>query len=80
MLFGWLLPDASYQELADGWKRNAYRPRHGRPPLAVRGAQSAAAVVGRARERYLGMGDEEGRSAVLLADPPRTRTDMPKPG
>lgn len=58
-MLGWLLPDASYQALIEGWDRQHYRPRHGRPPLVVRGASSAASVLGRARERYLGAAEEE---------------------
>ena len=73
MLLGWLLPDAGYQELLGSWRRHGYRPRHGRPPLAVRGALSAGAAVGRARERYLGTADDEGLPAVLLPDPARGR-------
>lgn len=59
MRFGWLLPDASYQVLFEGWDRQQYRPRHGKPPLVVRGAYSAAVAVGRARERYLGATEDE---------------------
>jgi len=69
MLLGWLLPDASVEESSAGWRRPRYRPRHGRPPLAVRGALCAASAVGRARERYLGAGDDEGIPAMLLPDP-----------
>src|SRR5258708_19837468 len=58
-MLGWLLADASYQALFEGWDRQHYRPRHGRPPLVVRGASSAASAIGRARERYLGAADEE---------------------
>src|SRR5689334_20375781 len=58
-MLGWLLPDSSYQALIEGWDRQHYRPRHGRPPLVVRGASSAASAIGRARERYLGAPDEE---------------------
>jgi hypothetical protein len=58
-MFGWLMPDAAHQALFEGWDRQHYRPRHGRPPLVVRGAYSAANVIGRARERYLGAGEEE---------------------
>ena len=59
MRLGWLLPDASHQVLFEGWDRQQYRPRHGRPPLVVRGAYSAAGALGRARERYLGTVEEE---------------------
>ena len=58
-MFGWLMPDGSHQALFEGWDRQHYRPRHGRPPLVVRGAYTAANVIGRARERYLGVGEEE---------------------
>ena len=54
MRWGWLLPDASYQVLYDGWERQPYRPRHGKPPFVIRGAYSAAMAFSRARERYLG--------------------------
>jgi hypothetical protein len=78
MGLGWLLPDASYQELSDGWRRIVYRPRHGKPPLAVRSAHTAAAAFGWARERYLGASEEEAHTGVLLADPPHSRRiDMP---
>ncbi|HEX9065675.1 MAG TPA: hypothetical protein VF843_11245 [Streptosporangiaceae bacterium] len=59
MRWGWLLPDASYQVLYDGWERQSYRPRHGKPPFVIRGAYSAAMAFSRARERYLGAADEE---------------------
>ena len=76
MRFGWLLPNASYQALPEGWSRTAYRPRHGKPPLAVRSACSAATAVSRVRERYLGVADEEG--SILTADPAGARSiDMP---
>jgi len=68
MLLGWLLPDVGTGESLAGLRRPRYRPRHGRPPLAVRGALSAASALGRARERYLGAGDDEGPHAVLLPD------------
>jgi len=78
MLLGWLLPDAGYQEPSDGWSRTAYRPRHGKPPLPVRGLQAAAVAAERARLRYLGAADEDGLPAVRLAEPARrTRVDMP---
>jgi len=81
MGLGWLLPKASYQEHSEGWRRIAYRPRHGKPPLAVRSAHSAAAAFGWARERYLGASDEEGLSSVLLADPHHGRQiNMPNSG
>ncbi len=69
MLFGWLLPDASHQVLFEGWDRQQYRPRHGKPPLVVRGAYSAAVVIGRARERYLGVVEEESRSGATGRQP-----------
>jgi len=59
MLLGWLLPDAGHQVLFEGWDRQQYRPRHGKPPLVVRGAYTAAEAIGRARERYLGTVEEE---------------------
>ncbi len=74
MLLGWLLPDASYQVLFEDWGRNAYRPRHGRPPLPVRAVQAAGAAFDRARQRYLGASEEEGAAGVLLADPHRGRS------
>ncbi len=69
MLLGWLLPDASHQVLFEGWGRQQYRPRHGRPPLVVRGAYSAAAAVGKARERYLGTVEDEARSGATGRQP-----------
>ncbi len=78
MLLGWLLPDASYQVLFEDWGRTAYRPRHGRPPLPVRGIQAAATALDRARQRYLGASEDDSVAGVLLADPPRgRRIDMP---
>ena len=59
MGLGWLLPDASYQVLEEGWGRHTYRPRHGRAPLLVRTAYSAATALSRARGRYLGMVDDD---------------------
>jgi hypothetical protein len=59
-MFGWLLPDANHQVLFEGWDRQHYRPRHGKPPLMVRGAYTAAGAMGRARVRYLGAAEEEG--------------------
>ena len=70
MLFSWLLPDASYQVLFEGWDRQHYRPRHGKPPLVVRGAYSAAAAIGRARERYLGI-EEDSLSSAASRRPQR---------
>jgi hypothetical protein len=59
MRWGWLLPDASYEVLYDGWERQSHEPRHGRPPLVIRGVYSAAMAMMRARARYLGAVDEE---------------------
>lgn len=81
MRFGWLLPDASDQALSEGWRRDGYRPRHGKPPLTVRGALTAATVVARVRTRYLGGTDEDGTQAVLLGDAPRgPRLNLPHSG
>jgi len=81
MVLGWLLPDAGGQEISEQWSRTAYRPRHGRPPLTVRGLQAAGAAAGRARRRYLGAADEEGLPGVRLAEPAgRPRVDMPNSG
>jgi len=87
MLLGWLLPDASYQVLFEGWNRQQYRPRHGKPPLVVRGAHSAATAIGKARERYLGTVEEEARSGATGRQPqsadltaaPRTITNGASP-
>jgi hypothetical protein len=70
-MFGWLLPDASHQVLFDGWDRQHYRPRHGRPPFMMRGAYSAASAFGRARERYLGDAEDEGLAGAAAATPGR---------
>src|SRR5215813_7461076 len=70
-MFGWLMPDAAHQALFEGWDRQHYRPRHGRPPLVVRGAYSAANVIGRARERYLGAGEEENLAGAPGRHPQR---------
>ena len=59
MRWGWLLPDASYEVLYDGWRRRSYQPRHGKRPFAIRGAYSLAMVLWRARERYLGAVEQE---------------------
>jgi hypothetical protein len=59
MRWGWLLPDASYEVLYDGWERQSYGPRHGRPPFVIRSAYSAAMALVRARARYLGVVDDE---------------------
>jgi hypothetical protein len=81
MILGWLLPDASYEVLVDDWARTGYRPRHGKLPLAVRGVQSAAAALDRAKDRYLGAADEDSVPAVLLGDPTRARRiDIPGSG
>jgi hypothetical protein len=78
MRFGWLLPDASYEALSESWTRTAYRPRHGKPPLAVRSACTAAMAISRARERYLGAVDDVDVS-VRAADPAGARRiDIPK--
>ena len=69
MLLGWLLPDASHQVLFEGWDRQQYRPRHGKPPLVVRGVYTAAAASGRARERYLGTVEEEARVGATGRQP-----------
>ena len=54
MLLAWLLPDASYLVLFEGWGRPPYVPRHGKPPLPVRMARRAAVAITAARERHLG--------------------------
>ena len=59
-MFGWLLPDATHQVLFEGWDRQQYRPRHGKAPIMVRGAHTAASAIERARVRYLGAAEEEG--------------------
>ena len=74
-MFGWLMPDGSHQALFEGWDRQHYRPRHGRPPLVVRGAYSAASVIGRARERYLGAGEEESLAGAPGRRPQRADLD-----
>ena len=51
MLLAWLLPDASYLVLFEGWGRPPYVPRHGKPPLPVRMARRAAVAITAARER-----------------------------
>jgi hypothetical protein len=71
MRFGWLLPDASHQVLFEGWDRQHYRPRHGKPPLVVRGAYTAAEAISRARERYLGTVEEEARAGATGRQPRR---------
>jgi hypothetical protein len=60
MLLAWLLPDSSSNKLLrDGWSRPIYRPRHSRPPLMVRAGQALAAVLVDARDKYLGVGEED---------------------
>jgi len=60
MLLAWLLPDSSsYTLLRDGWNRPTYRPRHCRPPVVARAWRALSAVLMVARDRYLGVGEEE---------------------
>jgi hypothetical protein len=59
MLLAWLLPESSSTLLYDGWKRPIYRPKHCRPPLVVRIWQTLGVVFADARDRYLGLGEEE---------------------
>lgn len=56
----WMLPDASYLVLFEGWNRPRYLPRHGKPPMLARMAGSAAALIGAARERCLGADGNDG--------------------
>jgi hypothetical protein len=63
----WLLPDASYSEQREGWTRRDYRPRHGKPPLAVRGWRAAAGIALTVQHRYLDLPEEES-----MARAPRT--------
>lgn len=60
MPLDWLLPDSSYLVLSEGWRRPPYLPRHGKPPLLMRLARSAAAAIGAVRERYLGTNGHDG--------------------
>jgi len=64
MLLAWLLPDSSPTVLRDGWSRPVYRPRHCRPPLMVRALRTLSATLIYARERYLGVGEEDAMAAV----------------
>lgn len=66
-MFGWLLPDATHQVLFEGWDRQQYRPRHGKAPIMVRGAHTAASAIERARVRYLGAAEEEGLAGAAAA-------------
>ncbi|HYK30810.1 MAG TPA: hypothetical protein VEV63_02575 [Streptosporangiaceae bacterium] len=59
MLLAWLLPDSSYTVLRDGWSRPSYRPRHCRPPLVLRAWQAMSGILIVARDRYLGIGEED---------------------
>ena len=63
-MLGWLLPDVTHQVLFEGWDRQHYRPRHGKPPFMVRSANTAVNVLERARERYLGAGEDESLSGA----------------
>ena len=54
-MFGWLLPDVSHQVLFEGWDRQHYRPRHGKPPFMVRGAYSAVIAFGRGLPKGRGL-------------------------
>ncbi|HET9896179.1 MAG TPA: hypothetical protein VFQ44_14720 [Streptosporangiaceae bacterium] len=65
MLLARLLPDTSHGVLRDGWTRSGYRPRHGRPPLAVRIGLSALAAASLVRERYLGAREQETVTGTL---------------
>lgn len=59
MLLAWLLPDSSYKVLRDGWNRPTYRPRHSRPPQLVRAWEALSAFLIDARDKYLGVGEED---------------------
>jgi hypothetical protein len=56
----WLLPDASYLVLFDGWRKPPYRPRHGKPPLPARMVHLAAGLISAIAERYLGTSPSDG--------------------
>jgi hypothetical protein len=60
MLFAWLLPDASYLVLFEGWRPGPYSPRHGKPPLLARMARSVTGLVSAVRERYAGPDSNDG--------------------
>lgn len=60
MLLAWLLPDSNYALLHEGWKRPVYRPKHCRPPFVARVWLTLGAGFAQARDRYLGLGEEEG--------------------
>ncbi|HXS63182.1 MAG TPA: hypothetical protein VN767_09910 [Streptosporangiaceae bacterium] len=69
-LLAWLLPDASCSEQPDGWTRRDYRPRHGKPPLAVRGWHAAAGIALAAQRRYLeDLPEEESMTRVRKPGP-----------
>lgn len=66
-ILAWLLPDASFGERHEGWTRRNYRPRHGRPPLPVRGWQAAANVALAVQRRHLDI--PEGESMARASKP-----------
>jgi hypothetical protein len=53
MRLAWLLPDASDEVLREGWTKNAYQCRHGRPPLIVRAGRAGGGALSSARNWYL---------------------------
>ncbi len=70
MLLQRLLSDTSGQVLSDAWTRPVpYRPRHGRPPIAVRTARMATMALGHVRERHLGGGSKETLATVRVRPP-----------
>ena len=68
-LLAWLLPDVSYDEQRVGWTRRDYQPRHGKPPLAVRGWQAAAGVALAAQRRYRDLPEEENTARAPRTSP-----------
>ncbi|GEM_PF-2963318 len=59
LLLDLLLPGPECDALSEGWQRQGYRPRHGRPPPLVRAARVAGAALRAAQGRYLGAREED---------------------
>jgi hypothetical protein len=68
-LLAWLLPEASYSEPREGWARRDYRPRHRKPPLALRGWHAASDLALAVQQRYLEMPEEENLARVRRSSP-----------
>jgi|HubBroStandDraft_5_1064220.scaffolds.fasta_scaffold603131_2 hypothetical protein len=66
MRLAWLLPDASDEVLREGWTKDAYQCRHGKPPLIVRAGRASGVALSGARNWYLraDLDDAERKSPI----------------